>query len=293
MNAEWTCSSASCVVVVGDSIAFGISLGSPHFHLPQFAMRHILTSQQYENEMNDQFNQISRNVSSFRIFSGPGDLLVPSLSAWSVHGTQVRQRLLQVDMDDIPGVWATATHKGIVSCNQLVRGVVAFLLDGVEAVERGASDDELFDLGNRWLISKLNLGWKTFNTKEIVQSILSRPLNDQDYTAMELSSGCHKLSGWLNHIALDSNSAICYRWNTNEMLGHNGIKPIFQMVVYGLSPQKDFQLIGSFGSQHFDLTSLLGPVPSITTEEATVNRYIFFCLYLVGCYHHNTSKYIL
>lgn len=209
-------------------------------------------------------------------------MLVPSLSAWSVHGTQVRQRLLQVDMDDIPGVWATATHKGIVSCNQLVRRVVAFLLDGVEAVERGASDDELFALGNMWLISKLNLGWNTFNTEEEALKILSQPLSDQDYIAMELSSGCHQLSGWLNHKALESNSAICYKWNTNDIPGHNGLNSIFQMVVYGLSPQKDFQLIGSFSSQHFDLTSLLGPVPSITTEEATVNRYIFICFHLEG-----------
>eukprot|EP00890_Picochlorum_soloecismus_P006089 jgi/Picsp_1/6481/NSC_03827-R1_gpi inositol-deacylase-like len=261
------------LAVPGDSIAFGISLGSPHFHFPQFAMRNILKSQQHENEITRRFNKRSRNVSSFRIFSGPGDLLVPSLSAWSVHGTLVRQRLLQVDMDDIPGVWATATHKGIVSCNQLVRRVVAFLLDGVDAVGSGASDDELFDLGNKWLISKLNLGWNTFNTKEKEQNLLSQPLSDQDNLAKEVSTGCHQLSGWMTYTGLESNSAICYKWNANELLKDNALNSIFQILVYGLSPGKDFQLIGSFGSRDFDLTSLLGAIPSITiSEESTVNR---------------------
>lgn len=257
---------------VGDSIAFGISLGSPHFHFPQFAIRNILKSKQYEDVITRPFAESVRNVSSFRIFSGPGDLLVPSLSAWSVHGAQVRQRLLEVDMDDIPGVWATATHKGIVSCNQLVRRVVAFLLDGVDAVERGASDDELFDLGSKWLISKLNLGWHMLNMKENELHLLSQPLRDQENLATEPARGCHQLSGWQTHRGLESNSAICYKWNMKEIPRESAFMSIFQIVIYGLLPEKDFQLIGSLGSQDFDLTYLLGVIPSITTDESTINR---------------------
>jgi hypothetical protein len=38
---------------------------------------------------------------------------------------------VEVDMDDLPGVWTTTSHKGIVSCNQLVRQTVPMIADAV------------------------------------------------------------------------------------------------------------------------------------------------------------------
>jgi hypothetical protein len=115
-------------------LALVLTLGAPRHHLPSF-LRGSSSS--------------SRNSSSFsmgyappsvHILAGPGDLMIPGLSSWkkiststttaaAAAATKVAIKPVQVDMDDVPGVWCTASHKGMISCNQLVRQTVPMLID--------------------------------------------------------------------------------------------------------------------------------------------------------------------
>jgi hypothetical protein len=132
-----------------------LTLGAPTHHLPSFVPPH---------------RQAQANTSSYpawpvavpalHVLAGPGDVMVPALSAWrqpSPPGIG-RRRAVHVDLEDVPGAWCTTSHKGLVSCNQLVRRVVPLLLAAAQlaaaataddvARQRGATEDTLRAL--RW-----------------------------------------------------------------------------------------------------------------------------------------------
>lgn len=121
-------------------VALVLTLGTPRHHLPTF----LPPPRSLERDTGG--GDGDENVPqppAVHILAGPGDLMIPGLSAWAT----LRHRrsndtvpaapaaLVQVDMDDVPGVWCTASHKAVVSCNQLVRRTVPLILDAAGGME--------------------------------------------------------------------------------------------------------------------------------------------------------------
>ncbi|GAB4824158.1 hypothetical protein N2152v2_011204 [Parachlorella kessleri] len=67
------------------------------------------------------------------VTAGPADTMVSELASRAPFGLALAgppaQGWVQVSMQDMPGVWTSSSHKGIVSCNQLVRQLVPLLAD--------------------------------------------------------------------------------------------------------------------------------------------------------------------
>lgn len=129
-----------------------ITLGSPRQYWSSF-----LSSRQLVHGEEGTRRQTTTVPTMINIVSGSGDGLVSRLSAWTTTSPSSRnffsdanQSLsLDIDMEDIPGVWTTCSHSDIVSCNQLVRTIVPMLVDNV--VQKTEGDN--MKLYRRWLTS--------------------------------------------------------------------------------------------------------------------------------------------
>lgn len=134
------------------SLVLIMTLGSPQHHLPRLLpaapitaspLTVLITDRQHAAPAEHTMSTIPR----LHILAGPGDMLIPALSSWSDLKRSPRGNVpslsTSIDMDDIPGVWCTASHKALVSCNQLVRRVVPLLADVTKAALDGASPQHI------------------------------------------------------------------------------------------------------------------------------------------------------
>lgn len=108
-----------------------LSLSAPLPPVPTYmppAYAHAVSSKKDDDEEED--------VYKINILSSPGDIFHRHTHSRSADekATMNNRKTLSVRIEDIPGVWTGATHQSIVSCNQLVRTVIPFLLDSVYPV---------------------------------------------------------------------------------------------------------------------------------------------------------------
>jgi len=159
----------------GDAVNFEqvvlmVTLGAPQHHLPSFLPPPPSALVPYAPRKK---TAAPPDVPRLRVLAGPGDLMVPGLSSWKRWKGRITKTVanekgnpgssaayptpeltIQVDMDDIPGVWCTSTHKSIVSCNQLVRQLVPLLADVTRAALDGADPKGLADLARQRMTTR-------------------------------------------------------------------------------------------------------------------------------------------
>ena len=239
---------------VQDRVAMAITIGSPHFHL------HTLL---FPNRRNK--STTGHRVPTVRVFSGPGDLLVPSISAWSVHARAVESHDLalpspiEVDLENVPGIWGTASHKGLVSCNQLVRRIVAMILDGVHLV----SPADIQRLIDERMTSDVHVGMT-----ELVEGI---HIHDVDgvpapprKTCMTLQDSVHSLD--LSTAGRGTKPCLIKHLNRDQ-------DDMVQIALHGLKPGKDVWVIAMDGDRPVgDLSHALSPLPPMAIDEPTGYR---------------------
>jgi hypothetical protein len=242
-----------------EKILMAITIGSPHFHLPSFLMPQQLLQRP---RMSTSLAKGS-DVPTAHVFSGPGDLLVPSVSAWSIHTKSKadNEMLFEVDMDDIPGVWGTASHKGLVSCNQLVRRLVPLILDSIGMDMRGASDKDIFSLMRNRLTSHLHIDVMKWSGRRLL------PLSDipidlgmdcdsiSEAIYIKMGESLHKSNGRCIKVTIEGDS------NSWIQISSHGIPPGTQFRVYGLGIK-----------EYVDITPSFSALPSMSITDPLENR---------------------
>lgn len=239
---------------VNSHVLMSITIGSPHFHLPSFL------APQYPLQI---YSRNVREVPTVHILSGPGDFQVPVSSSWSAYTLQKFHNNLtfEVDMDDVPGVWATSSHKGLVSCNQLVRRIVPLILDSILMdSDMGVSPQDIYRFMKESLISRTSLG---------IQKILPKHLQKKD---LHRENDCFIVSNAVHTKVLkpdDRQGYSCFSWEVDQAKDDT----LFQIAIHGLKPGEDVQILGS-GSNHdlFDLEYLFSPLPALSISEPVENR---------------------
>ena len=239
---------------VNSHVLMSITIGSPHFHLPSFLIP----------EKSLQISAIRvHEVPTVHILSGPGDVQVPASSAWSAYASQNfdSNMTFEVDTDNIPGVWVTSSHKGLVSCNQLVRKIIPLLLDSIIMDSNGlASTMAIYQMMTRTLSSNTSLGIHKFS-KEIVTW--------ENRTAR---SDCMSVpdSVYLNTLkARDKHGPSCFSLHIGNSPSFG---PLFQIAIHGLKPGREISIIGSDGGRYINIDTLLSPLPSLSITEPKENK---------------------
>jgi dienelactone hydrolase len=236
------------------SIGMAITLGSPHFHLPTLVVPSTAGSGA----------TVQHNVPSLHIFSGPGDLLVPSISAWAIHTKDETRNdgLIEVEMENIPGVWGTASHKGLVSCNQLVRRIIPLILDGIQLESR----DELLRIMKKRMTSQVNVALTIFSASlgYDVSGILK-----QDIATISLDE-CSLMKNRVHVYNLDNSGKEngCFIRHLRGAAKDDMV----QVVVHGLTPGQDVRILGANGREVVDLSNMLSALPPSAIDEPTNNR---------------------
>lgn len=244
-----------------DSIGMVITIGSPHFHLPTLMVPNRQNVREHTRILGD-------IVPTLRVSSGPGDMLVPSISAWSIHarGEVRRANILEVDSENVPGVWATISHKGLVSCNQLVRRIVPLILDGA----RLRSNAEVKRLMSSLMTSDLRVDLKELDEDLPTGLGLLPP-----------RQACVSLDGAVHVVSMSdagragSPSVPCYVKSLDAIstLTTPRNDMMLQFAFHGLMPQRDVRLIAMDGEREVgDLSHLLGPLPAMAIAEPAKNR---------------------
>lgn len=240
-----------------ESLAMVITIGSPHFHLPT-----LLMPKRRANTW-----KIKNEVPVLRVFSGPGDVLVPSISAWSVHARDgpLQGNIVEVDLENVPGVWGTASHKGLVSCNQLVRRIVPLILDGVRLESATAV---------KQLIAARMTSDVRIDAMEISNTILTAP------APIPIQHSCTSIDGAVHVVrtgdigGVESSSAACFVKHlvANSTTSHQK-ELMVQIALHGLTPGREARLIAMNGDDEVgDLSYLLSPLPAMSVEEPTKNN---------------------
>jgi hypothetical protein len=121
-------------------IALLVTLGAPNHHLPYLLPPPRLLRRLHASWAPDAGDANSAQFNpppALHLLGGPGDLHVPAASAWRAPGAEEEPpeaRLWTLaDLEDAPGVWASAAHSALVSCNQLARRLAPLLLDAAGA----------------------------------------------------------------------------------------------------------------------------------------------------------------
>lgn len=245
---------------------FALTLGSPHFMLPEFTF-HGLPNPAGKIEYSE------NEPPMFRIYSGPGDFMVLALSAWSSYRSINfnKPNLIEVDMDDIPGVWLTASHKGIVSCNQLVRQVVPLIIDGVKYSGSVDSKEKIFDFGKQRLLSRFYLGSRAMEKIKFGWDEYAARGGDIQ-KKIEAFGGFQKCFSPqvenVYQIVSPRDTSLCYSVRKNGNMSN-----VVQVSIAGMQPGKDFWLLGKSGDTILDVSDIMTPLPSTFIEEPTRNRY--------------------
>lgn len=237
-----------------DSVLFAITIGSPHFHLPSFVMpRHLF--------VDNSSAKVESAVPRLRVYAGPGDVLVPAISAWSVHTSRKRNLTLEVDMDNIPGVWGTSTHKGLVSCNQLVRQTVPLILDTIDLAYAGASPDEIYTAMRVRMTSHIPFNLKRFENEK---QMSGRPPGAHD---------CKELHQPFQVVTGRPSSDVCFIHRLEDA-GDTGL---MQILAHGMHPGVAFNLYGISNDGYFELSHNFSPLPALSVTEPKENKYVDAC----------------
>lgn len=235
-------------------VLMSITIGSPHYHFPLF-----LIPERSHKGSKKQLDE----VPTVHILSGPGDLQVPATSAWSGY---ISQRLpnkvtFEVDMDNIPGVWTTSSHKGLVSCNQLVRKIVPLILDTILLDSKKAvSTDDIYHLMKVRLTSNISLD---------IQNISARRI-EANVDALTFDSDCIAVLDNF-HVtmleSLDEKTPACFIWKIEPSESN-----IYQIAIHGLRPGRDIKILATGVKGSFNLGHLFSPLPALSIVEPTENK---------------------
>ncbi|KAI8111632.1 hypothetical protein M9435_004132 [Picochlorum sp. BPE23] len=233
-----------------DSVLFAITIGSPHFHLPSFVMpRHLY--------VDGSSPRVDAAVPRLRMYAGPGDVLVPAISAWSVHTSRKSNLTLEVDLDNIPGVWGTSTHKGLVSCNQLVRQTVPLILDSIDLAYEGGSPDDIYTAMRGRMTSRIPFHLKTF--EENGKQVSGRPKEAQN---------CQELRQPFQVVMSRPGIDICFI----HTLKDGDEMDLMQILAHGMHPGVAFNLYGIRNDGYFEMSHNFSPLPALSVKEPKENK---------------------
>jgi len=104
---------------VSDKVGMAITIGSPHFHLPTL----VIPTPEIGRAASSP--RPPPRIPTLRVFSGPGDLMVPSISAWSVHARALASNdgedapSFEVDLENVPGVWCVLSQYSSAAARSL------------------------------------------------------------------------------------------------------------------------------------------------------------------------------
>lgn len=239
---------------VNSRILMSITIGSPHFHLPSFLSPAKVPKKSaipnYE-------------VPTVHILSGPGDLQVPATSAWSAYSSQTLHNTMtfEVDTDNIPGVWTTSSHKGLVSCNQLVRKIVPLILDSILMDSQGkSSTNKIYRRMRETLTSNTTFGIQMISKEnEVKKNQTNKPY-------------CMPVSHPVFVHEFDARrrpGQSCFSWHVGDSPKSDAL---FQIAIHGLKPGRDISVFAAGGNTVFDITDLFSPLPSLSIAEPAENR---------------------
>lgn len=238
-----------------DSVLFAITIGSPHFHLPSFVMpRHLY--------VDGSSPKVDAAVPRLRIYAGPGDVLVPAISAWSVHTSRKSNLTLEVDLDNIPGVWGTSTHKGLVSCNQLVRQTVPLILDSIDLAYEGGSPDDIYTAMRGRMTSHIPFSLKMF--EENGKQVSGRP---------QEAHNCQELRQPFQVVMSRPGIDICFI----HTLKDGDDMDLMQILAHGMHPGVEFNLYGIRNDGYFEMSHNFSPLPALSVKEPKENKYVDAC----------------
>ena len=238
-------------------ILMTITIGSPHFHLPSFLMPHHTLQKPRMNTF------LGSDVPTAHVFSGPGDLLVPTVSAWSIHTRTKRDNkmMFEVDMDDIPGVWGTASHKGLVSCNQLVRRLVPLMLDSIDLDRRGSSNKDIYSLMLDRLTSHVHIDVMKWSAVRLL------PLGE---IPIDLRMNCDSISEPIFLVMDESLKNLNNRCIKVAIKGNSDT--LLQISSHGVPPGTGLRVYGLGVGEYLDMTPSFSALPSMSVTEPLENR---------------------
>lgn len=238
-----------------DSVLFAITIGSPHFHLPSFVMPYHLYA-------NGSIPKVEAAVPRLRVYAGPGDVLVPAISAWSIHTNRKRDWTLEVDLDNLPGVWGTSTHKGLVSCNQLVRQTVPLILDSIDLAYEGGSANDIYTAMRSRMTSHIPFSLRRF--EENGKQVSGRPQGAHDCQELRQSSLVV-----MNRPGID----VCFI----HTLKDGDDTDLMQILAHGMHPGVAFNLYGIRNDGYFEMSRNFSPLPALSVKEPRENKCVDAC----------------
>lgn len=305
-------------------LALVLTLGSPRHHLPSFLTSSTRTiSSRTTNFSSSSFaSSINFLPPSVHILAGPGDLMIPGLSSWaSIWKTNKKATLgtfpsatstadakesgntapvvlplpVQVDMDDVPGVWCTASHKGMISCNQLVRQTVPLLIDaaarrrkekveekrsGRDAAVRAAAGRAAISTGKAAALKMTTSLLKGMPETIIHTEILLNEIKDGLLGEEKLKTTSSNSIARCGSSSFNENKFIftqqlqrrkeqqnhCYIWNAEEEFYKNTMKNgFFFLLMSGLAPEAEFKVLAEFPKdrKEVDVSALARPLPGM------------------------------
>lgn len=291
-----------------ESIMMIMTLGTPRYHQPTFLPQPPYIQHQQRHTQEDFLSSIPQ----LHIVAGPGDFMIPSLSAW-IQNKKGRQKKslyssVDVDMKDIPGVWCTTNHKSLVSCNQLVRAVVPLLYDIALEELRNSALHAAANNNNtkhRHIDGNINVNtihhrsmrdnavWMIFQrmTTHFMRSIAhtSRapsarpsahplapltPASCRRYSdRMLLWSGTDKKT---ENRASSSNSTpqFCILWRRDDHTKKNNTRLLLHLFITGLTPHIDFKV----SAIAYDEKSIDGSGKHSVVEDVTDTAGVLPCM---------------
>jgi hypothetical protein len=296
-------------------LALVLTLGSPRHHLPRLF---LTTSSTIRNSSATILVDLPPSI---HILAGPGDLMIPGLSSWASiwknkktaataaaiatattkTAAAIVKRVLplvvQVDMDDVPGVWCTASHKGMISCNQLVRQTVPLLIDAAARATSTAAAAEGLPAtaattaaaaGALKLTTSLLKGIPetVSETEELLNELQNVVKNEQKLLEIEklpttrcrhpdtIKASSFIFTEQLRRDDTQTQEHQCYLWNAEQDELKTVKKGSLFFLFSGLVPERDFQVRVEIFSKNntterardVDVSGLTRPLPGMMEE---------------------------
>jgi len=308
-------------------LALVLTLGSPRHHLPSFLISPTRTAFSRNSRKSNISSSIDFLPPSVHILAGPGDLMIPGLSSWAsiwkpnskatigtsasdapIAGKKSNSTIplivlpVQVDMDDVPGVWCTASHKGMVSCNQLVRQTVPLLIDAaarrIKAAEEEEEEKQCSSGSGSSSSGVAAASAAVFTSKAAASKLTTSLLKGMPETIFQTEMLLNEINDGVKvdeklKVASSSTVAqcrsfkesefiltqqlqrggrqqnLCYIWNAGEEYYKNTIKngSLF-FLMSGLAPEAEFKVLAEFSkdSKEVDVSGLARPLPGMLYE---------------------------
>jgi hypothetical protein len=315
-------------------LALVLTLGSPRHHLPSFLTSFSSRSSRRTISTSSITNSSSHidflpPLPTVHILAGPGDLMIPGLSSWAslwYNNNEVKKSgttsdsdaattterktlaatrnavplMVQVDMDDVPGVWCTASHKGMISCNQLVRQTVPLLVDAAARRVKAMGEEGAGGAAAAAAAGKAAAAAVTGNAAAL--KLTTSLLQGMPQTASETIAFLHEIKDVINteeeklSIVASSTTSrcrhskesefiftqqphsdkqqqnLCYVWNADEEHYNNTINHGSLFFLFsGMVPGTEFRVLVEFSNlledmREVDVSSLARPLPGMLEE---------------------------